>query len=55
LQNDLILNSDGCFYRVESVSEESIATVRLTLQGTGGGGGGSSSGSSTSYSINVTP
>lgn len=57
LPNDLILNSDGCFYRVETVAEEGIATVRLTLQGSGGGGGGGSSDgpSSASYSINVTP
>ena len=57
LPNDLILNSDGCFYRVDTVAEEGIATVRLTLQGTGGGGGnapGDSPGSA-SYSINVIP
>ena len=57
LPNDLILNSDGCFYRVDTVAEEGIATVRLTLQGTGGGGGntpGDSTGSA-SYSINVVP
>lgn len=58
LPNDLILNSDGCFYRVETVAEEGIATVRLTLQGTGGGGSGSGGGGGTgsaTYSINVTP
>lgn len=59
LPNDLILNSDGCFYRVDTVAEEGIATVRLTLQGTGGGGGGGNtpgdSTGSASYSINVVP
>lgn len=48
--HDLILNIDGCFYRVNSIDKESaeIMTERLTLQGTGtGGGGGSSSGGST--------
>jgi hypothetical protein len=50
--DDLILNIDGCFYRVKSVSKESeeIETTRLTLQGTGGGGGGGSS-SGGSFSI----
>ena len=57
LPNDLILNSDGCFYKVNTVSDDSIATVRLTLQGTGGygGGGGGTGDSSSSYSINVIP
>lgn len=56
LENDLILNVDGCFYKVKTVSEDSIETVRLTLQGTGSGGGGGSSSGPTgggSYSINV--
>ena len=56
LKDDLILNTDGCFYRVESVSEDNIATVRLTLQGSGGGnnsGGGDVT--TAGYSINVTP
>lgn len=41
--NDLILNKDGCFYRILSVEEDIFNTLRLTLQGTsiGGGGGGS--------------
>ena len=58
LPNDLILNSDGCFYKVNTVSDDSIATVRLTLQGTGGGfggGGGGTGDGSASYSINVIP
>lgn len=38
--DDLILNKDGCFYRVlEILDEETVRTNRLTLQGTGGGGG----------------
>ena len=38
--DDLILNMDGCFYRVTDIlDEESVRTTRLTLQGTGGGGG----------------
>ena len=45
--NDLILNSDGCFYRVENViSAVDVKTKRLTLQGTGGGGGTDPSGPS---------
>ncbi len=52
--DDLILNEDGCFYRVKSVSEDDVATLRLTLQGTGtGGGGGNNSGSSAQYTINA--
>lgn len=38
--DDLILNKDGCFYRVKVVEDNVIDTIRLTLQGTGGGGGG---------------
>ena len=52
---DLILNTDGCFYKVETVSVEGIATTRLTLQGSGpsfGGGGGTTT---STYSINVSP
>jgi hypothetical protein len=37
--DDLILNIDGCFYRVKGIEEDTIKTLRLTLQGTGGGGG----------------
>ena len=39
--DDLILNKDGCFYRVKGINAETneISTTRLTLQGTGGGGG----------------
>ena len=44
--DDLILNKDGCFYRVLSVSEEfgEIYTKRLTLQGSGSVGPGTDSG-----------
>ncbi len=65
--DDLILNVDGCFYRVKSVTDNMVDTTRLTLQGTGtggsGGGGGSisgtfsitASGGSTKYfSVNAT-
>ena len=39
--DDLILNIDGCFYRVTSLLDaETVRTTRLTLQGTGGSGGG---------------
>ncbi len=57
-EDDLILNVDGCFYRVKNVAEDGLETVRLTLQGTGGGsggggtgGGGGSTGGSFSLSI----
>lgn len=43
-EDDLILNMDGCFYRVKNVAEDGLETVRLTLQGTGGGGGGNTPG-----------
>lgn len=43
-KDDLILNVDGCFYRVGSLTDEEeymvIHTTRLTLQGTGTGGSG---------------
>lgn len=46
--DDLILNIDGCFYRVTSIlDEETVRTNRLTLQGTGGGGGGGGTGDPT--------
>ena len=41
--DDLILNNDGCFYRVTDIFEENgqeiFKTKKQTLQGTGGGGG----------------
>ena len=43
--DDLILNIDGCFYRVTSLLDtETVRTTRLTLQGTGGSGGGGGGG-----------
>lgn len=45
--DDLILNIDGCFYRVtEIIDEFNVGTNRLTLQGTGTGGSGSGGGES---------
>lgn len=42
--DDLILNEDGCFYRVTDVDGEAedtvIYTLKLTIAGTGGGGNG---------------
>lgn len=47
LNDDLILNIDGCFYRVDAVVDtENVKTTRLTLQGTGGGGSSDGSGGS---------
>lgn len=45
--NDLILNSDGCFYRVVNITDNVINTIKLTIAGSGGtgGGGGSTTGS----------
>lgn len=40
--NDLILNTDGCFYKVIDISGDNFQTKRITLSGTGGyvpGGG----------------
>ena len=49
--NDLILNVDGCFYRVEAIlNTDNVKTKRLTLQGSGGGGGGGSTGPDVGYS-----
>lgn len=50
--DDLILNSDGCFYKVVELQGEGAETVlvteKLTIAGSGGGGGnGSSSGGGT--------
>lgn len=47
-EGDLILNTDGCFYRIRNVADDGYETIRLTLQGTGvGGGGGNAGGGST--------
>ena len=54
LVDDLILNIDGCFYKVTDVIDEySVMTKRLTLQGTGSGGGGGT-GDNTSSADNFT-
>jgi hypothetical protein len=45
-KDDLILNVDGCFYRVTDVDIESVITSRLTLQGSGVGPGGDTGGES---------
>lgn len=46
--DDLILNTDGCFYRVISIQDEdSVLATRLTLQGTGGGTGSGGTGGGT--------
>lgn len=39
---DLILNEDGCFYRIDSINEsaDSIVCTRLAVSGSGGSGGG---------------
>ena len=39
-ENDLILNSDGCFYKVLSVTDTIANCIRLAVSGSGGGGGG---------------
>lgn len=44
LVNDLILNTDGCFYKVKSIDENNIETTRVTLQGSGTGGSSPGSG-----------
>jgi hypothetical protein len=35
---DLILNTNGCFYKIKSLDAVNYYTERLTLQGSGGGG-----------------
>lgn len=50
LVDDLILNKDGCFYRVKSITKTGFNTERLTLQGSGGGSGSGSGGSGSSGS-----
>ena len=55
--DDLIFNSDGCFYRVTKIDGTDIKTTKLTVAGSGGGGGGgggsSSIGSGTSASVDM--
>ena len=51
---DLILNIDGCFYRVEmQMDGDIVKTKRLTLQGTGGGGGGTGGPTTGGSSFNI--
>lgn len=47
-ENDLVLNSDGCFYRVKEIDKhnQTFTAIRLTLAGGGGTGGPGASGSS---------
>ena len=54
--DDLILNVDGCFYRVKTISAnaDTFMAERLTLQGSsvgGGGGGGNTPGGGSDFSI----
>ena len=52
--NDLILNNDGCFYKVISVDGDTFNTEKLTIAGTGGGGstgGGGGDGTLSSFSV----
>ena len=54
--NDLVLNIDGCFYKVIEINEldQLISTTRLTLQGTGtGGGSGGGGGGSASANLRI--
>lgn len=37
--NDLIINSDGCFYKVLEKQEDEFKTERITIAGSGGSGG----------------
>lgn len=39
LANDLILNKDGCFYKVINVDGDHVDSMRVTLQGSGNGSG----------------
>ena len=42
--DDIIINSDGCFYRIIGIENNQITTNKLTVAGSGGGGGGLTSG-----------
>ena len=52
LVNDLILNKDGCFYKVKAVDGKAIETTRVTLQGSGSVSGPSSGPGSANIRIN---
>ena len=48
LIDDLILNTDGCFYRVTDIIDEaSVQTLRITLRGSGNGSSSSGGGDAT--------
>ncbi len=49
--NDLILNSDGCFYRVTQITSGIIKTIKLTIAGSGSGGSGGGGGVTPTSSI----
>lgn len=51
--NDLILNSDGCFYRVTGIDSSIIHTIKLTIAGSGSGSGGDTPISSSIITIAV--
>ena len=56
LKDDLILNGDGCFYRVDTVVDaNNVKTTRLTLQGSGGGGGGGGNTPVNNFNITISP
>ena len=51
--DDLILNIDGCFYKITGINDtkDIFYTERLTLQGTGSGGSGGGGSAVSSFSI----
>lgn len=56
IPGDLILNIDGCFYRVKQVlNKDLVKTERVTLQGTGGGGGNASGPSTGGGNFQIMP
>ena len=42
--DDLIINADGCFYRVGLIQADTFVCDRMAVSGTGGGGGGGEGG-----------
>ena len=46
--DDLIINADGCFYRVYSIDTDIFVCDRMAVSGTGGGGGSGDGGGGTS-------
>ena len=55
LPNDLILNVDGCFYRVDEVAVDGIETTRVTLQGGGGPNFGGGNVTTSDYGLAMDP